>query len=191
MTTLEEINNIFQKEYKNIVRNTAFKYHLTPDQTKEKLHDVYLSIYKTIENNPKKKFKDQTEILRYIYSSISNECKQKLPKYLSDIQFSDIDDHFDIIEEEIKETYTEDLIVFFYDIMNFLNEKVKKNLLSEMHFSIFKYYLHYNLSSTQIANRTGIKRSTVIYAIDTVLEILQTEKEIMRKIKEYNLFKND
>ena len=181
---IENFNRIFQTQYKEIIKNTAYKFKLNHEDVQEKLHEVYISIAQALSNKKdNSNLKTDAQILNYIYSCIKNKIK----KTKKPVLMKSIDEDFDSIEE-IQEPENEDIKKFYYEIFEYLELKANENIISDIHLSVFKFHLYYyNLSYQQIANRTKLTKPFVQYSITTIKELLQTDPYIFKKLKEYNL----
>ncbi|CAB4154431.1 hypothetical protein UFOVP648_5 [uncultured Caudovirales phage] len=191
MTTnkiLDYFIEVYEKKYNEIKGHGRFKYILSNEQAEEILANIYLSISNTFINNVNKDYDLNTEkkMLNYIYFCFSSQVKQDYKKQQK-VQMVSLDELDFEIEDDSTKTELEEVgkSLFFDEVFIFLQEKIDKNEIKEIHVAVFKYFLYNNMTVIQISNATGMRRTLIEYSITKISNLLKEHSKIKQLYLKY------
>jgi hypothetical protein len=191
MTTnkiLDYFIEVYEKKYNEIKGHGRFKYILSNEQAEEILANIYLSISNTFINNVNKDYDLNTEkkMLNYIYFCFSSQVKQDYKKQQK-VQMVSLDELDFEIEDDSTKTELEEVgkSLFFDEVFIFLQEKIDKNEIKEIHVAVFKYFLYNNMTVIQISNATGMRRTLIEYSITKISTLLKEHSKIKQLYLKY------
>lgn len=185
---MDKIKEVFQKHYQDIIVHGSYKFTISREQSINILHDVYISIDKTITNNKKEHdFSTEKKILNYIYYCYSSRFhelykKQERKKELDTIFHEKISaDTDEVLEKTEIELQKEKILNYVFEYLNKeVQERTHEIKISDINIAIFKFYLYNNLSPLKIKEKINMSRWMIDYSIKSCIEIINESKEVTK-----------